>query len=831
MRLTDILLEYTDKTINTTIDRWKETNPSIDPALAKQVIQRFDQVKGSLQQKLQQIALSDELKQGNNYLNIDKYSWDDMVKLLRSLPEKDDKVKKDAIAMFMEKEAIDKGIASSYVIRFMNNRRNLKYALENGTEDENFTKEEVKKLVPQRLIMSGQFLDPRAWDFGQMEHMLDALFPYYGKEEEGGEQNTATTDADKVYEQNGIEIYRGDAQHKCVAYNPTEGGRKKYGWCIAQTGNSNYDYYRFQQGTNRMFYICFDRNQPESNKWHAFVIHVGEDNSQYWATSAKNDGDNNSKTWEGLSKFIDPQTWDRIKGLQDVFKYIPPSKAEIASAALRGKKLSAGDFRELDYDTKEQYIQSNAGSLSPDILKILDKELKNLAINYGQKFPYADLKDNEGLAKRYAVFRFRHTNYSKDPIPLPYVKYLDEEAKQKYLNTFDDNLTYEYIEKFFGPKATEDYVQKQVDNFDFLPKEAMKYIKDPKQRKIFEVYSKLFEPWQFGDKTNLDEEELSTSFDMPEQNVDPKPLTAKQWAQLSPEDRKIIINLAKQVNGKEKYSTLLYALPYVFEDNGKTRVLLPMTNNDYSYENWVMVDENNNVVKKDISGDAYQVGEQPLILGFPNIDEDPRRVYDMSELKPTGNLKEIKVNNPGYTEKEYKDLINMLDEQELSGTYYSILEKYIPAKVVRNRRLSILEFWEYVDPKNRIPLMKELQQYYDDNTEEDLDEIKVNNPLLKNKYTKYEDEFYSIDPNKLSEYLYTKYNRESVDLFIQDEEGFGEEEQYYENPENSTNEEIEEWANDCIEHWGGDDIYNEEDENFEEQFLRERLQFRAGIRN
>ena len=236
MKLTDILndkpiliKEYTDKTINTTIERWQETNPSIDVALAKQVIQRFDQVKSGLGAKLQQIALSDEKKQGNNYLNIDKYSWDDMVKLLRSLPEKDDKIKKEAIAMFMEKERIDKGIASSYVIRFMNNRRNLKYAIENGTEDGNFTKEEVKKLIPQRLVMAGQYLDPRAWDFGQMEHMLDARFPYYGKEEEGGEQNTATTDADKVYEQNGIEIYKGDAQHKCVSYNPTEGGRKKYG--------------------------------------------------------------------------------------------------------------------------------------------------------------------------------------------------------------------------------------------------------------------------------------------------------------------------------------------------------------------------------------------------------------------------------------------------------------------------------------------------------------------------------------------------------------------------------------------------------------------------
>ena len=76
MKLQDILndkpvliREYTDKTINSTIARWKELDPSVEDDLAKQVIQRFDQVKGGLSSKLNQIALSDELKQGNNYLN------------------------------------------------------------------------------------------------------------------------------------------------------------------------------------------------------------------------------------------------------------------------------------------------------------------------------------------------------------------------------------------------------------------------------------------------------------------------------------------------------------------------------------------------------------------------------------------------------------------------------------------------------------------------------------------------------------------------------------------------------------------------------------------
>lgn len=650
MKLKDILQlnEYSDKTIQTTIDRWKKASPQIDDNLARQVIQRFDQIKSGLSSKLQQVALSDELKTGQNYLNIDKYSWSDMVNLLRSLPEKEDKIKKDAIQMFVEKERMDKGDVTSYVIRFMNNRRNLKYALSNGTEDGNYSKEEVQALVPKRLIPNDAYLDPRTWNFGQMEHMLDALFPMQAKVGEEGDQNTATTDADKVYDKDGIEIYKGDAQHKCIAYNPSEGGRKKYGWCIAQPSNTMYDRYRFMEGTNRMFYFVFDRSLPDTDPYHAFVIHVGEGNKKYWITDAKNSGDKEFHPWEKLKTTAQP-VWPKIGDLEHIFKYVDPSKAEISGAAMRGKRLSANDFRELDYEDKQNYVQANAGSLSPEILQILDKELKNLAINYGQKFPYADLKDNEGLAKRYAAFRFRHTNYSKDPIPLPYVKFLDDEAKQKYLETFDDNLTFEYIEKFFGPKATENYVQKQLKNLDYLPPSAIKYIRDPKQKQIFEIYSKLFTPWEFGKDTNIGDEELSTSADMPVQCINPKPITAKEWNQLSPEERKVITNLAEKVNGKEQYSTLLYALPYIIEDKGRKLVLLPLKGEDYSYEDWVLVDENNKVIQKGIDGNTSSVAGTPLISGYPDFHSDPRRVYPSSELEINGgkdNLKEIKVNNP-----------------------------------------------------------------------------------------------------------------------------------------------------------------------------------------
>jgi len=706
-----ILNEYSEKTITTTIDRWKNTNPNLDTNIARQVIQRFDQVKSGLSTKLQQIALSDELKQGQNYLNIDKYSWEDMVNLLRSLPEKDDKVKKDAINKFVQEERMDKGTVTSYVIRFMNNRRNLKYALDNGTEDGNYSKEEVKKLIPSRLIPNNLYLDPRAYNFQQLENLLDTLFPM--NVEVGADENNVTTDADKVYESDGIEIYKGDSQHKCISYNPTIGTKKKYGWCISQPSNQMYDRYRFmEEGKNRMFYFIFDRtktsepeHKPFKDPWHSFVIHVGEGNRRYWITDADNDFEKEFSSWSDLQK-IAPKVWKRIGGLESVFKFIAPSKAEISGAAMRGKRLSAQDFRELDYEDKQQYVQSNAGSLSKEILEILDKELKNLAINYGQKFPYSLLKDNESLAKRYAIFRFRHTNYGNEAIPLPYVKYLDEDAKEKYLTTFDGNLTFELIEKYFGPQSAEKYIQEQIQKLDFIPPNALKYIKDPKIKKLYEVYSSLFKNWEFENNTDISDEELANKESMPAQSVTPKPLTVDDWKELSSSKRKTIIDLAKKFTGNEEYLIVLYSVPFVVNDGDRDLVLLPINLDDFTGK-WYLMDINGMVIDE-YSGENAMLGSIPLYEGYPNFnDGDFTRVYNIDDIKVQKEineykfLAEIKINNPQSL---------LIKTIELYKKKYSALEQGFDGNLAEEIYELFLDGWIWHEDENLEDLFYKLSQ-------------------------------------------------------------------------------------------------------------------------
>lgn len=669
IKLQSILLrEFNEKTIKDTLIRWGiDPNDKSKSEPVRQLINRFDQIKGSLSQKLQIVSLSDELKNNNNYLNIDKYSYDDMIKLIRSLPEDIEKIKKEAVKNFVDKDGIDKPTAQSYVARFINKKNDLKYAVENGTEDGHYDKEEVKGFIPDRLLINNMYLDPRMWRWDNFEQTLDALFPSQGKHIEG-EENIASTDADKVYDQNNLEIYRGDEIHKCISYNPVvkDTNRKKYGWCVTQIGNTNYNYYRFGE-ESPTFYFVFDRDKTSTpnharfdDKWHAIVIQVTykEDpkDRKYIVTNANNDGDSTSPNWNGISEIVPPEIWNKIKNLQDIFKPIKLSSVELAAKFASGKNLNVNEFKDLSQDEKILYIQGKAkdSKLTHDILSILSKykinlegrttTLANVAIDSGQKFSYSDLKDNESLAKRYAIFRFRHTDYSKEPIPLPFVKYLDDAAKEKYLKTFNnDNLTFEYIIKYFGEKAARDYINEISKDLFFIPKEAIDYIDDINLRNFYKMFSKLYQNWLYSSVTNLNDEEIEKESSMPTARIDVSAITYDQWKNINNQEKNSILLLAEKTDkNPEKYEIVLYSLPYIIKDKGKIYFLLPTEENKRIYENWVLIDENNNIIKK-IDGNISQIGENELLSGYP-IDE-PKRIYNLSDLKIDNNpvvINEIK---------------------------------------------------------------------------------------------------------------------------------------------------------------------------------------------
>ena len=701
MKNTQLLREYPESTISKILTKWGvDPDPKSQDSkvkAARALITRFEQIKGSIPQKLDILVIPDDIKK-KDPRNIELYSLEDMIKLIKSYPENPDKIKKDAIENFVTKYQIDKPTAQSYVARFMTKKDNLKYAIENGTEDGNFTKEEVLELIPKRLLQNNLYLDPRNWQWQSFEQMLDALFP--SQKQATGEEgsNEATTDADKIYDKDGIEIYQGDDVHKCISYNPVNPGtkRKKYGWCVTQIGNTNYDYYRFGD-KSPTFYFVFDRSKtsepehaPFNDQWHAFVVQVNNDGESYVVTGADNRGDMRAESWESISKIVSADTWNKIKNLKQYFKPIPLSAIERGRKFASGRNLSLDEFKELSQDEKILYIQGKASknALPNTILTILPQykinlegrstTLANVAIDSGQTFPYSILKDNEALAKRYAIFRFRHTNYGSTPIPLPYIKYLDEEGQKKYYKEFgkggneDSFLTFELIEKYFGEAVTKQYVNSQLKHLGFLPPEAINYIDNPKLKTLFKAVSKLYEPWKYGKYTNVSDEELANATSQPPQDVTPLPIDVKQWAKLTPEERKIIIELTEKYNGNSDYVELMYASPFIIKDKGQTLILLPEPSSEGDYQKWVLVNDQDKVIKRNISGDSTLDGDE-INSGYNNaVSEDFKRVYDIKDLdiieSDSKSLDEIKVNRPSSNYKlKFPDIktVDMDNDDEI----------------------------------------------------------------------------------------------------------------------------------------------------------------------
>jgi hypothetical protein len=662
-----ILREYPESKINSILTTWR-----IDPKkdqnkanVARQLINRFDQIKGSLGDKLDIIIIPDEIK-NKDIKNIDLYSFENLQQLVNSYPENPEKSKKEAVNRFVEKFGIDKPTAQSYTARFMAKRDALKFGVRDGIEELGLTKEDILNLIPKNLQRNDAFLDPRNWGWQEFEQILDALFPSQ-KQVADDEENLADTDANKIYDKNGVEIYKGDDVHKCISYNPVNSNkRKKYGWCVTQPGNTNYDYYRFGE-KSPTFYFVFDRNKPSTpeyanfnDKWHAFVIQINKDNTSYIVTSANNDRDAPAKSWEDISNIVPKDTWEKIKNLKDYFKPISLSSTERGRKFASGKNLSLDEFKELSQDEKILYVQgkSSKNELSKDILEILPKykislegrstTLANVAIDSGQKIPYSLLKDYEPLAKRYAIFRFRHTNYSKDPIPLPYVKYLDEPAKETYLSKFGDNVSFELIDQYFGQNLLEKSVNEQAKELGFISSQYIKYINDPKLRSLYESYSKLYGNWSKGDNFN-NEEAISNMTDMPEQVITPVYITYDQWEELSSTEKNTLLKLTNKVNGNDKFSTFLYAAPYIIKDGSKEYILLPTSidTSDYlPYKTWILVDKNNNIIKDNINGEESTVGGEQLGYGY--FTNEPKRVYSIDDT----NLVTGEVNE---TEKLYEN--------------------------------------------------------------------------------------------------------------------------------------------------------------------------------
>ena len=553
------------------------------------------------------------------------------------------------------------------------------------------------KIKAGQIVMPDKFVkpDPKtnkvlnpqdilAYTWKDLEAVLDA----YGEKAEKTSNDFATIqDAEFievkgvpiVYSGDGIKVYEGSTYGSCVKLNYAfkyKGEDDKiytYGFCIGRKEEASNQYYSYRFGRGgsfRSFYFVADTTQNADikgdptnrnnflNWYHFFVIHAF-DNDKFGVTDAVNMyGSNHEITdisWEDVGKFMiknggesGKQAWDKIKNHKDVFKYVAPPGEETDQALVRDQILSSEQFKGLNRNQKRIYISRRAdqkNAFNSEMFQTLDPELKNLAIRTGNGFvpTYDDVKNNPAIGRSYARFKFtraldqaKNKKFVSTLIPLPFIPYLNDDEKQQYLELFGkENLTFEYIEKYFGENAARNYVEEQTKTLQFLPNDAIKYIQNPKIKQFYELYSKLLKPWKYASNTNISDEALEKMTNMPEQVVNPIPLNKDQWAELSSSDRKSILDTTEKFDGDSQYLDLLYALPIIVKDNGKRYVVVPAdtSNSDfYSTGEWVIMDEQGNVVKNNIPGTS-NVGKIDLMNWYPEEGNEFKKVYNINDLK------------------------------------------------------------------------------------------------------------------------------------------------------------------------------------------------------
>lgn len=339
--------------------------------------------------------------------------------------------------------------------------------------------------------------DITKYSWHDLEHLIDSFPVKPGKE---FKKNSAEVDGDLVYDKNNIKIYSGKTMKQCITYANNE----KYSWCISRTNVASNLYTNYRFGNNpRSFYFVFDQDKPDIKSGgsfvdpiHAFVVHAEED-GEYGFSNANNTGDTNNLSWEQLGAKIKSfkdgsSTWEKMKGLESLFKYIPPTEEESEIAMMKGKHLSDEQFLALNYRLKTAYI--NLGrELSSNTFKSLDNDLKNLYINQGHVIPFEWVKDNLPLIKRFITLQIR----DKNPLNDEYLAYFTPEQKSWFFKNilFDKNTESQYID--FGmirdnfPEEEEAYIDFKLKNLDYLPPDAIKEL-NPPQLKIYNNYSIIY---------------------------------------------------------------------------------------------------------------------------------------------------------------------------------------------------------------------------------------------------------------------------------------------------------------------------------------------------
>ena len=142
-----------------------------------------------------------------------------------------------------------------------------------------------------------------------------------GFKQEKAEKKIEST-PDMVYNEDGIVIYSGDVEDKCIKYGAGER------WCITK---GSYGNYRFDpQRGYPIFYLVKNTNLPDSDPLSFVAIQVRNNGQYVWTNRLNNPHESNQMSFNELVNDI--PYLDSIDNIKSILKYIPPNMHIITQA-------------------------------------------------------------------------------------------------------------------------------------------------------------------------------------------------------------------------------------------------------------------------------------------------------------------------------------------------------------------------------------------------------------------------------------------------------------------------------------------------------------------
>jgi hypothetical protein len=258
---------------------------------------------------------------------------------------------------------------------------------------------------------------------------------------------------DVVYNENGLTIYNGSKEDNCLTFGAGER------WCITRGSFGNYRYDSNRK--NPTFYLVKDTNLPDSDKKSFFVVVVGNDNTYKASDRSNNDVGGRATEWDRWEgwNFVE-QNFPSVRGLRDVFKYIPLSSSEKINQSYKNKAISIREWIKLPFTVKEQYlvVRKNRGLFQD----VTDDEFVE---KYLPKYPQIAnfVATNAGIISSVVLAKNLEKFSNQDVKSI--IANMRDKIELKYLTT--DDIPFE-VKKFLV----------KYDKWDIKPDERLYITKD-----------------------------------------------------------------------------------------------------------------------------------------------------------------------------------------------------------------------------------------------------------------------------------------------------------------------------------------------------------------